>query len=59
MDRVLQWGHYVIPLFHLKADRIALWDRFGRPQATPVYGYRLETWWEDPVKAAKIGQNRN
>jgi microcin C transport system substrate-binding protein len=49
----------VIPLFHLKADRIALWDRFGRPQATPVYGYRLETWWEDPVKAAKIGQNRN
>ncbi|MBT6259685.1 MAG: ABC transporter substrate-binding protein [Rhodospirillaceae bacterium] len=59
MDRVLQWGHYVIPLFHLKADRIALWDRFGRPQATPIYGYRLETWWEDPVKAAKIGQNRN
>jgi len=59
MDRVLQWGHYVIPLFHLKADRIALWDRFGRPKATPVYGYRLETWWEDPIKAAKIGQNRN
>jgi microcin C transport system substrate-binding protein len=59
MDRVLQWGHYVIPLFHLKADRVALWDRFGRPAATPLYGYRLETWWEDPTKAATIEQNRN
>ncbi|MDP6833000.1 MAG: extracellular solute-binding protein, partial [Alphaproteobacteria bacterium] len=54
MDRILQWGHYVIPLFHLKADRVALWDRFGRPEKTPVYGYRLETWWEDPAKAARI-----
>ena len=59
MDRVLQWGHYVIPLFHLKADRVALWDRFGRPAATPVYGYRLETWWEDRAKAARIDGNRN
>ena len=59
MDRVLQWGHYVIPLFHLKADRVALWDRFGRPAVTPVYGYRLETWWEDPAKATIIEQNRN
>ena len=48
MDRVLQWGHYVIPLFHLKADRVALWDRFGRPDLTPVYGFRLETWWAKP-----------
>jgi microcin C transport system substrate-binding protein len=53
MDRVLQWGHYVIPLFHLNADRVALWDRFGRPATTPLYGYRLETWWEDPAKAAR------
>lgn len=59
MDRVLQWGHYVIPLFHLKADRVALWDRFGRPAATPLYGYRLETWWEDPAKADTIDGNRN
>ncbi len=58
MDRVLQWGHYVIPLFHLKSDRVALWDRFGRPAVTPLYGYRQETWWEDPVKAGIIEQNR-
>ena len=48
MDRVLQWGHYVIPLFHLKTDRVALWDRFAQPKLTPVYGYRLETWWAKP-----------
>ena len=46
MDRTLQWGHYVIPLYHLKKDQVALWDKFGRPAKTPVYGYRLETWWQ-------------
>ena len=46
MDRVLQWGHYVIPLYHLKKDQVALWDKFGRPEKVPVYGYRIETWWQ-------------
>ena len=50
MDRVLQWGHYVIPLFHQTEDRVALWDRFGRPQRTSLYGYRLETWWADTTR---------
>ena len=36
----------MIPLFHLTHDRVALWDRFGRPKITPLYGYRLETWWQ-------------
>lgn len=45
MDRTLQWGQYVIPLYHLKKDQVALWDRFGRPSKVPVYGYRLESWW--------------
>jgi microcin C transport system substrate-binding protein len=45
MDRVLQWGHYVVPLYHLRGDRLAFWDRFGMPDRVPVYGYRLETWW--------------
>jgi microcin C transport system substrate-binding protein len=53
MDRVLQWGHYVIPLFHQKADRVTLWDRFGRPKRTPLYGFRLETWWVDGAKFRK------
>ncbi|MFP6746292.1 MAG: extracellular solute-binding protein [Alphaproteobacteria bacterium] len=56
MDRVLQWGHYVIPLFHQKADRVALWDKFGRPGRLPLYGYRLQTWWAD---GAKMNNKRN
>ena len=51
MDRVLLWGHYFIPLYHLEDDGVAYWDRFGRPDVTPLYGIVVETWWEDPDKA--------
>ena len=54
MDRVLLWGHYVIPLYHLKDDRIAYWNRFGRPDVTPLYGVVPEAWWEDKDKAAVL-----
>ena len=51
MDRVLLWGHYFIPLYHQEDDGVAYWDRFGRPDVTPLYGIVVETWWEDPDKA--------
>ncbi len=51
LDRVLLWGHYVVPLYYLQNDRVAYWNRFGHPEMTPVYGYVLETWWQDPAKA--------
>ena len=54
MDRILMWGHYVIPLYHLNDDRYAYWSKFGRPEFTPVYGGVLETWWEEPGKAATL-----
>ena len=56
LDRLLQWGHYTVPLFHLAKDRIAYWDTFGRPAVTPLYGYDLDTWWHDPAKAARLGR---
>ena len=52
LDRVLLWGHYFVPLYHLADDRIAWWDRFGRPDSVPLYGAVLETWWRDPARAA-------
>ena len=55
VDRVLLWGHYVVPLYHLKDDRIAYWDKFGRPEVTPLYGIVVDAWWKDPDKA-KIKQ---
>lgn len=45
LDRVLTWGHHVIPLFHLRSDRVAYWSRLARPDRTPLYGYRLSAWW--------------
>ncbi len=54
LDRLLLAGHYVVPLYHLTEDRVAYWDRLGRPEVTPTYGFVLETWWEDPVKAAAL-----
>ena len=56
LDRVLLWGHYVIPHFHLRASRLVYWNRFGRPLVTAKYsnGYP-STWWIDPEKEAKLG----
>jgi len=51
LDRVLLWGHYIIPQFHLTAFRVVYWDRFGRPAATPKYDLGFDTWWIDPSRA--------
>ncbi len=52
MDRVLLWGYHFIPLYHLKDDRVAYRKALGRPENTPLYGFFLEAWWEDPARAA-------
>ena len=48
LDRVLQYGFYVIPNFHLSAFWVAYWDKFRRPEISPKYGIGLDTWWVDP-----------
>jgi len=54
LDRVLLWGHYVIPNWHIKADRFAFWDKFGRPDKIPLRGADVDTWWLDSRKAAAV-----
>lgn len=54
LDRVLLWGHYVVPNWHINAFRVAYWDKFGRPSTSPKYGLGLSTWWVDAEKAARI-----
>ena len=49
LDRVLLWGHYVIPHWHLAAYRILYWDKFGVPDIIPKYALGDEFWWVDPV----------
>ena len=54
LDRVLLWGHYVIPHWHIRVTRIAYWNKFSRPEVIPKYGLDLFTWWIDPVKVAAL-----
>ncbi|MBT6093632.1 MAG: ABC transporter substrate-binding protein [Rhodospirillaceae bacterium] len=51
LDRVLQWGHWIIPHWHIKYDRIAYWNKFGRPKVTPTQGSQFTAWWVDAAKA--------
>ena len=39
LDRVLLWNHYVVPQWTYGKVRSARWDRFGRPDPLPKYGF--------------------
>lgn len=55
LDRVLLWGHYVIPESHSRAYRLAYWNKFSRPPAPPKNGFGFpDTWWWDAEKAAQL-----
>ncbi|MEK9672242.1 MAG: extracellular solute-binding protein [Rhodospirillaceae bacterium] len=54
LDRALQWGHYVIPNWHAPYDRIAYWDKFGRPAVTPTQGNQVMAWWIDAEKEKSL-----
>ncbi|OHC72213.1 MAG: hypothetical protein A3B62_06270 [Rhodospirillales bacterium RIFCSPLOWO2_01_FULL_65_14] len=58
LDRVLQWGFYVIPHYHAPYDRIAYWDMFGRPKTTPIRGNQFDAWWVDAEKQKALGLKR-
>ena len=59
LDRVLLWGHYVIPHWHLQAFRVAYWDKFARPAVAPKYALGFDTWWVDAEKAASLDQRNS
>jgi len=56
LDRVLQWGYYVIPNYHTDQWRIAWWNKFGRPKTPPLYDIGLMTWWQKSEKAQPAGE---
>ncbi|MGB4101830.1 MAG: extracellular solute-binding protein [Alphaproteobacteria bacterium] len=53
LDRVLQWGFYVVPLYYLPADHVAVAAGLARPEKTPLYGYVQESWWQDYSQLTK------
>ena len=58
LDRVLLWGHYLIPHWHIRSFRVAYWDKFGRPPTNPKYDLGFDTWWIDETKAAALAERR-
>jgi len=58
MDRVLLWGFYVIPQWHITSFRVAFWDKFDRPKISPKYALGFDTWWVDAKKEAALAQRK-
>lgn len=54
LDRVLLAGHYVIPQWHIKGDRILYWDKFSRPEKPVRQGTMIGRWWFDAEKAESL-----
>ncbi|MGC6403813.1 MAG: extracellular solute-binding protein [Candidatus Comchoanobacterales bacterium] len=48
LDRMLLWGHYVIPHWHLNYRRLAFWYPLTHTDYIPPYGHDVMTWWRQP-----------
>ncbi|WP_095108581.1 extracellular solute-binding protein [Pseudomonas sp. Irchel 3E20] len=51
LDRILQWGYYVIPNWHIKTWRVVYWNHIGHPKVPPTYDIGTDTWWIKPDAA--------
>lgn len=58
LDRVLQWNFYTIPQWHLGKYRVAMWDKFERPDTLPKYDLGIDTWWISQDKAKLLPEKR-
>ncbi|HKS12838.1 MAG TPA: extracellular solute-binding protein [Pseudomonas sp.] len=54
LDRVLLWGYYVIPNWHIKTWRVAYWNHIGHPKTSPKYDLGIDTWWIKPEVAPAV-----
>jgi peptide/nickel transport system substrate-binding protein len=48
LDRALMAGFYAIPIYNVRQQWIARWNRIERPKAIALTGYLPETWWQKP-----------
>jgi microcin C transport system substrate-binding protein len=59
LDRVLLWNHYVVPQWHYPFERVASWDKFGRPEKLPSQDPSyLPAWWIDEAKVRALAAAR-
>jgi microcin C transport system substrate-binding protein len=58
LDRVLLWGHYVIPQWHISAYRTLYWDKFDKPKIKPKYSLGTNTWWINLEKESSLSERK-
>ncbi len=58
LDRVLLWGWYVVPQWHIQSVWVAWWDRFGHTDVPVRSGVSFSSWWVDAALAAKTDAAR-
>ena len=51
LDRALMAGAYAIPLYNVREQWIARWDRIARPAVDARAGTLPETWWATPTRS--------
>lgn len=50
LDRALMQGYYFVPLFYIGRDLVIHSPDIGKPDAAPIYGAVLESWWKKPAE---------
>ena len=58
LDRVLLWGWYVVPQWHIQSVWAAWWDRFGHTDTAVRSGISFNSWWVDAELAARTDAAR-
>ena len=58
LDRVLLAGHYVIPNWHSRVNRVAYWKKLVHPDVMPRYAIDLNAWWIDSGKEREVAGHK-
>ncbi|MBJ27106.1 MAG: hypothetical protein CL567_05550 [Alphaproteobacteria bacterium] len=55
LDRILLWGHYMVPQWFKNTHHIVYWNYFDKPTLKPKYAIGFDTWWwnSEKVRAFK------
>lgn len=48
LDRLLMGGHYLVPLYHVPVQRIAVWSQVEHSWKHALYGAQIDSWWINP-----------
>ncbi|MBT5228226.1 MAG: hypothetical protein HOM12_10410, partial [Proteobacteria bacterium] len=47
-----------VPHWHIRAERVLYWDKFGIPETPVRTGVMTDRWWFDNERAAALEKNR-